>query len=200
MGARKILTNLAHPQRLLSPLPDPFAKVRGGPFSKILMDVPGAYNKSTRGSAEKHYPTMSVDELKRLPVQSLGARDSVLFYWTTAPLLMDGSPMAIMKSYGYTPKTIAFNWVKTNEDGSIFMGMGDYTRANAEYCLIGIRGRPRRHAKNISSIVMARRQEHSRKPDDIHGMIDALYQGPGIELFARRPPPRDGWTVWGNEV
>jgi N6-adenosine-specific RNA methylase IME4 len=78
------------------------------------------------------------------------------------------------------------------------MGMGYWTRANTEPCLLATRGKPKRLDAGVRQGIIAPRQEHSRKPDEIHDRIERLVAGPYLELFARRP--RAGWTVWGNEV
>lgn len=105
------------------------------------------------------------------------------------------------QAWGYTYKTVAFTWVKQNKktDG-IFTGMGYYTRANAEYCLLGTRGKvlPRK-SRSVSSVVISHLQEHSRKPDEVRERIVELFGDvPRIELFARQQV--EGWDCWGNEV
>jgi N6-adenosine-specific RNA methylase IME4 len=78
------------------------------------------------------------------------------------------------------------------------MGNGYWTRANTEPCLLATRGKPKRLAADVRQGLIAPRQEHSRKPDEVHDRIERLVAGPYLELFARRP--HTGWTVWGNEI
>ena len=104
------------------------------------------------------------------------------------------------KAWGFEYKTTAFVWVKLNRhsDG-IFWGMGYWTRANAEICLLATKGHPRRQARNIHQVIISHVEEHSKKPEEARRRIEALLGDvPRIELFARRTSP--GWDVWGNEV
>ncbi len=169
-------------------------------FEIILADPPWSYNdkaKAGNRGASCHYQTMTDQEICALPVQSIAADNSALFLWATAPRL----PVAfeVMKSWGFTYKTVAFVWEKTNKDGSPAMGLGHYTRANAEFVLFGISGKMRRVDAGVHQIVRAQRQRHSVKPAEVHDRIVRLFGDvPRCELFARTVPP--GWAVWGNEV
>ena len=90
------------------------------------------YSEKGKGrSAERHYPTMAKEDIQRLPVNEIAAKDSVLFLWVTAPCLIEG--IELITAWGFEYKTVAFTWVKQNKksDG-IFTGMGYYTRSNAE--------------------------------------------------------------------
>lgn len=130
-----------------------------------------------------------------LPVASIAADDCVLFLWATYPNLPDA--FRVIDSWGFTYKTVAFTWIKTNKDGTPFMGLGYWTRANAEVCLLATRGRPKRKARDVPQVIISRRREHSRKPDEQYEHIMRLVDGPYIELFARYPWP--GWAGWGLE-
>jgi N6-adenosine-specific RNA methylase IME4 len=107
----------------------------------------------------------------------------------------------VIEAWGFAYKTGGFEWVKTNADGSLFMGMGYHTRSNSEPCLLATRGRGLdRLARDVRQAILAPRREHSRKPDEQYARIERLY-GPGIrrlEVFARTAWP--GWTAWGREV
>lgn len=174
-------------------------------YSVILADPPWAWGKSPlvdRGAAravEKEYATMQPAEIKALPVGSIAAPRSVLFLWATAPKL----PLAIevIEAWGFDYKTVAFVWCKRNRRRlGWFTGMGFYTRQNAEFVLLGTRGAPalERRDKGVHQLVEAALGQHSRKPDEVQHRIDRLYDGPKIELFARRSAP--GWDVWGAEA
>jgi len=78
------------------------------------------------------------------------------------------------------------------------MGLGYWSRANAEMCLLGTIGHPKRKQKNVHSLIVSQRREHSRKPEEIYGRIERLVDGPYLEMFARHR--RNGWACWGNEV
>ncbi len=165
----------------------------------IYADPPWRYSqKNLPGSAEKHYPTMSMDELCALPVAELAAPDCALFLWATFPQLPEA--LRLIKAWGFQYKSVAFVWLKKNRKAdSWFYGLGFWTRANAEVCLLATRGRPRRQAANVHQFIISPVQAHSKKPDEAREKIKALLGDvPRVELFARQSTP--GWDVWGNEV
>ena len=178
----------------------------GGPYGVILADPPWRFStwspKGKGRSADRHYPTMPLAEISALPVADVAARDAVLFLWATVPFLP--AALGVMADWGFAYKTVAFVWVKTNRDGeTIFNGQGYWTRQNAEFVLFGRRGDSKRVGRDVHSVVMSRRREHSRKPDEIAARIERLMgpvavSGPRLELFARTRRP--GWDAWGNEV
>lgn len=169
-------------------------------FEIIYADPPWSYKdkaKAGNRGAEFNYPCMSIEEICRLPVKSLASPNATLFLWVTSPMLAEG--FRVMGDWGFTYKTIAFVWVKQTKYGKMFWGMGNWTRANAEVCLLGIKGKPKRIAKNVHQIVSSPIREHSRKPDEIRTkIVDLMGDLPRIELFAREKVP--GWSSWGNEV
>jgi N6-adenosine-specific RNA methylase IME4 len=160
--------------------------------------------KGKQRSAERHYDTMSLDQIKALPVQALAADDCALLLWVTWPGLHDA--VDVIRAWGFEYRTCSFLWVKTTEkadciklDGAgLHWGMGYHTRANTEPCLLAVRGAPLRLAADVHQVVMATVAEHSEKPEEVARRIERLYGGPYLELFARRP--RERWTTWGNEV
>lgn len=166
-------------------------------YSVIYADPPWRYN-SEHGLVEKHYPTMVLEDIMALPVGELADKDCALFLWATLPMLKEA--LQVIKAWGFQYKTTAFVWIKLNRQGSgIFWGMGYWTRANAEICLLATRGHPKRRAKNIHQVIISHVEEHSKKPEEARRRIEALMGDvPRIELFARRTSP--GWDVWGNEV
>jgi N6-adenosine-specific RNA methylase IME4 len=180
-------------------------------YSIIYADPPWAWSKQKlvdRGSAravEKEYATMQPDEIKALPVASICHPSAVLFLWATSPKL----PLAfeVLSAWGFTFKSVAFVWVKTNKISSqYFTGMGFYTRQNAEFVLVGTRGAllPRRD-RSVHQIVDAEAETiispvgpHSVKPAEIRQRIERLYDGDRIEMFARVATPE--WDIWGLEA
>ena len=106
----------------------------------------------------------------------------------------------MMEAWGFTFKTAAFVWVKLNRKAdTIFWGPGNWTRANAEICLLATRGHPIRRAKNVHQVILSHVEEHSKKPEEARRRIEALMGDvPRVELFARRYSP--GWDVWGYDV
>ena len=168
-------------------------------YSVILADPPWHYHVYTKKeagrSAESHYPTMNIEDIKALPVADIADKDCALFLWVTFPCLPEG--LEVIKAWGFTYKTVAFVWVKQNKKkDSLFWGMGYWTRCNVEMCILATKGRPKRVS---AGVVVSRIEEHSRKPTEVHRRINQLMGSvPKIELFARRKT--EGFDVWGNEV
>lgn len=155
--------------------------------------------KGEKKSAANHYSIMTMDDIKSLPIYDIAEKDCLLFMWATSPLLP--KQIEVMESWGFKYKTIGFVWVKQNKKSPTpFVGLGYYSRANAEYCLIGVKGKPGRPSnKSISQIVSSPVREHSRKPDVVYNNIEKMYPGRSkIELFSRTT--KSGWDVWGLET
>jgi len=158
-------------------------------------------NYSAKGESRnpnRHYGTLSIDQIKALPVGHLAAPDCGLFLWVTDPLLDRG--IEVMKTWGFTYKTVAFTWAKrTRRDTGWHMGTGYTTRSNPEICLLGVMGALPRRSAAVRQLIVEPVREHSRKPDRVPDDIVRLYGDlPRVELFARTQRP--GWDVWGNEV
>lgn len=180
-----------------------------------MIDPPWRYlTRSAKGmgrSPDRHYETMSLDEIKALPVRDLAAKDCVLFMW-----VIDSHvelAMEVVKAWGFTYKTVGFYWAKQNQDRkTFFAGTGHWTRANPEHVFeaylddeqevervfLNTIGRPKRLMKDVRRLLIAPRREHSRKPDEIYPAIERLVDGPYCELFARHHRP--GWSSWGKEA
>ena len=181
-------------------------------YNIIYADPAWSYNprKNTGtkfgGGAMGHYSTMSLQDIKDLPVQDISADNCVLFLWVTFPLLQEG--LDVMTSWGFTYKTLGFSWHKLNKNGSLFFGVGSYTKSNCEVCLFGTRGNvgikqaPNKlfvKSNRVSSAINSQREKHSKKPSEIRDRIAELFGDvPRIELFARQSTP--GWDVWGNQI
>ena len=168
-------------------------------YQVIYADPPWRYQyRCGSGVAENHYPTMTVNEIKALPVKELVDKNCVLFLWITFPMLQEA--WGVMDAWGFRFKTVAFVWVKVNrKEDSLFTGLGWWTRANAEICLLATKGHPRRQSNTVHQVILSRIEEHSKKPDIARRRIEALMGDvPRVELFARQAAP--GWDVWGHEV
>jgi N6-adenosine-specific RNA methylase IME4 len=141
---------------------------------------------------------MSLAEICALPVAGIAATDSALFLWATYPNLPEA--FEVIKAWGYTYKTVAFTWVKRcKKSPGFFVGLGHWTRANAELCLLATRGRPKRLSRSVRQIIDAPIGRHSAKPAEARTrIVELLGDLPRIELFARERV--DGWDCWGNEV
>ena len=178
------------------PFPDKKYKI-------IYADPPWEYKKSggiksARGLQKKYYPFMTQDELISLPIHQISDKDCYLFMWATAPTLPEA--INLVRVWGFNYFTVAFTWIKTNKKSdSLFWGMGNSTRANPEYVLLGRKGKLERAHKGIHSVFMGKLERHSKKPNEIRNRIEMLYGDiPRIELFAREK--HAGWDVWGTEV
>lgn len=176
----------------------------GKKYKIIYADPPWHYNDvrdcpSMGGGVLGHYKTMKVNEICNLPVQELADDDCLLFLWATFPCLKEA--MQVINAWGFKYVTIGFNWVKLNQDGTPFFGIGYYTKSNSEICLIGRKGRADNLviSDRVSSIILSKIREHPRKPDEARSRIVKLCGDlPRIELFARQKI--EGWDCWGNEV
>lgn len=176
-------------------------------YNVIYADPPwtfATYSRKGKGrSAEAHYDCMNFDDIRAIPVADWAARDSILLLWITDPLLPKG--IELIEAWGFSYKTVGFYWAKLNKGATLcglqerdfFTGMGFWTRANTEQCLLATRGSPKRLAKDVRRLVVSPRREHSRKPDVVYDRIERLAAGPYLELFARNSRPK--WDRWGNE-
>ena len=118
--------------------------------------------------------------------------------WITFPCMQEA--FQVLDAWGFSYKTVAFVWVKQNRiSDSLFWGMGYWTRANAELCILATKGQPKRVNSGVHQVIMSHIEQHSKKPDETRDRIVQLMGDvPRIELFARQSP--EGWDVWGNEV
>lgn len=146
-------------------------------YQIIYADPPWSYrdkrksHKRLCGGALAHYDTMLINDIKMLPIQSIADENCILFLWVTFPNLHEG--LDVISAWGFKYKTLGFSWIKTNKkNGKPFFGIGWYTKSNCEVCLIGIRGKPFKTSNDVSSVVIAPREEHSKKPDEVRRRIE----------------------------
>jgi len=170
-------------------------------FRVILADPPWTYKcwskKGEGRTASSHYNTMSLEEIKSVPVDKIADKDCVLLLWGTWPNLIDA--IEVIDAWGFTYKTVAFLWVKLNRKSiGLHTGLGYWTRANTEYCLLSTRGSPKRKAKDVGQVIMSEIGIHSAKPMEQYNRIERLLDGPYIELFARKR--RNGWVSIGYDI
>ena len=169
-------------------------------YNIIYADPPWSYQDKAlagnRGAVCK-YSVMNIDEIKSLPVKDLADDDCILFMWVTYPKLNEC--FEVIKSWGFEYKTVAFTWVKKYKNGDNFMGMGRWTRANAEICMLSTKGKPKRISASVRQIIESIPERHSKKPNIVRDKIIELCGDlPKIELFARERI--NGWDAWGNEI
>ncbi len=168
-------------------------------YGIIYADPPWRYqDKGCSGNCESHYPTMSMKELKELPVDTIASDNCVLFLWATYPMMREA--LDLIEAWGFKYKSIAFQWLKKNKSNrGYFYGLGRWTRGNTEPCLIAVKGKPQRCSKSVFQIIESPIRGHSQKPDEARFKITELIGDlPRIELFARQA--MEGWDCWGNEV
>lgn len=169
------------------PIPLPTDK-----YNVILADPPWKYDfsETTSRDIENQYPTMNLDDIKQLKAPS--TENSVLFLWATAPKLQEA--LEVMQAWGFEYRTCAV-WDKE------VIGMGYWFRGQHELLLVGVKGQfsPPEQANRFSSVIRARRQGHSQKPEQVYELLETMFpNGKRLEVFARNK--REGWEVWGNEV
>lgn len=172
-------------------------------FGAILIDPPWRFMNRTGKVAPEHrrlrrYATLGFEEIAALPVAQFALSQSHLYLWCPNALLPEALP--IMKTWGFTYKTNIV-WYKVRKDGGPDgRGVGFYFRNVTELLLFGTRGglRTLQPGRSQVNIVATRKQEHSRKPDEIYGLIERCSPGPYLEMFARKRTK--GWMQWGDEV
>ncbi|MEM9015696.1 MAG: MT-A70 family methyltransferase [Verrucomicrobiota bacterium] len=180
------------------------ATIDGEKFGTILADPPWQFQNRTGKVAPEHrrlnrYATMTLDDIKALPVGDAAAEPAHLYLWVPNALLPDG--LAVMAAWGFNYKSNLI-WHKIRKDGgSDGRGVGFYFRNVTEILLFGVRGKNARTlppGRSQVNMIQSRKREHSRKPDEQYDLIEACSAGPFLELFSRGV--REGWTVWGNQA
>ena len=185
-------------------------------YQIILADPPWDYKGiagNPNAGTTKHYDSMSDEKLMRLDIPAISADRSVLFLWTTFPMVERVFP--IIRAWGFEYKTVAFVWVKTTKGGRGwrtselglgfdcglgFVGqVGWYTKSNVEICLLSTKGEPLPRVDRVSQLIVHPRGRHSEKPPVLYDRIESLFGDLSrIELFARNT--REGWAAFGNDV
>lgn len=186
-----------------SPSDDFLETVEGFSFGTILADPPWQFTNRTGKVAPEHkrlsrYPTMSLREIKEIPVATIAGDKSHLYLWVPNALLKEG--LEVLEAWGFTYKTNII-WHKIRKDGGPDgRGVGFYFRNTTEIILLGVRGQLRTADAGRSqvNIIKTQKREHSRKPDELYDIIEACSPGPYLEMFARGQ--RKGWIQWGNQV
>lgn len=180
--------------------PWPFGDLTPLRYRVIMADPAWMFAlRSPKGEAKSpqaHYRCMPLADIQALPVSQLAAPDCACIMWATAPMLPQA--LATLDAWGFTFKS-AGAWAKRSPTGASWaFGPGYIYRSAAEFWLLGTIGRPAQRSRSIRNLIVAPRREHSRKPDQMRTDIEALFDGPYVELFARSQRP--GWDCWGNET
>jgi N6-adenosine-specific RNA methylase IME4 len=184
-----------------------------GPFGCLLADPPWRFalrsEKGNEKSPDQHYDTMTLAQIKAMPIADLCAKDAGLMLWATWPML--DFARETMIAWGFTYST-GGSWMKQTVRGKEGFGTGFRLRSASECFLIGTRGNPPLKARNIRNLLtepekntlaiglQATLREHSRKPDAQYEIAEGLFAGPYLELFSRNDDPRKDWTHWGLEL
>ena len=167
------------------------------PARVLVADPPWPFKDKLPGAgrgAAKHYGLLSMRDLRCFSLPPL-ADDAVLFLWRVASMVEEAAALA--RAWGFVPKS-ELVWLKRTSGGKRWFGMGRITRMEHETCLIATRGRPKALSRSIRSTFEAPAGRHSAKPEAFFDLVEALYDGPYAELFARRRRP--GWSCYGNEL
>lgn len=176
----------------------------GRKFKTILADPPWQFQNRTGKIAPEHrrlsrYGTMTLDDIKALPVSQIADNTSHLYMWVPNALLPEG--IEVLRAWGFQYKSNIV-WHKIRKDGgSDGRGVGFYFRNVTELLLFGVRGKNARTlqpGRTQVNYFATRKREHSRKPDEQYGIFQACSPGPYLEMFARGT--REGWTIWGNQA
>ncbi|NDV52889.1 MT-A70 family methyltransferase [Salipiger sp. PrR003] len=173
-------------------------------FATIMADPPWRFQNRTGKVAPEHarlarYGTMSLEDIKDIPVADACEERAHLYLWVPNALLPDG--IDVMRAWGFEYKSNIV-WHKIRKDGgSDGRGVGFYFRNVTELLLFGVRGKNARTlapARSQVNMMQTRKREHSRKPDEQYDLIEACSWGPYLEMFGRGV--RDGWAVWGDQA
>jgi N6-adenosine-specific RNA methylase IME4 len=159
-------------------------------------------------SPQKHYPTASIEHLMTIPMRDILLPNALVAAWLTGPLLVQGVHLRLFEAWGIEPSSLMFVWLKTwNKfamttltgtpllDSDLAMGGGYTTRQNAEYVILGRRGKGRRLRADIKQVIVSNRREHSRKPEEFFHRCVHYAEGPFLDMFGGAP--REGWGHWG---
>ncbi len=191
------------PNPSVAPAQDFLQHIRNKKYCTILADPPWQFANRTGKMAPEHkrlsrYSTLTLQEIKEIPVPLAVTDQSHLYLWVPNALLKEG--LEVMEAWGFQYKTNII-WHKVRKDGGPDgRGVGFYFRNTTEMVLFGIRGRMRTldPGRSQVNIIRTQKREHSRKPDELYEIIEACSAGPYLELFARGK--RQGWDQWGNQV
>ncbi len=161
-------------------------------FRTILADPPWDIQQKGILGAERHYPLMNLEAIKRMPVAGLAEDDAHLWLWVTNATLRQGYDVA--EAWGFTVRS-PLTWIKFR------LGLGNYLRNTTEHLLFATRGKAPVKFRSQPTWFNAPVQDHSHKPEEQYPLIERVSDGPYLELFARRRPPSNAdWSAWGNEI
>ncbi len=164
-------------------------------YKTILCDPPWPAKfvklKMRPNQIEMPYKTMSVEDIKSMPIGDIADKNCNMFMWTTHTFLPQS--LQVLKSWGFKYHCI-LTWDKTN--GRPCWGF----KRNTEFVIYGYRGRITVNQRGtfIKTIFTEKLTKHSKKPEVFYEILESNTPQPRIELFARNKRP--GWCSWGHEV
>jgi N6-adenosine-specific RNA methylase IME4 len=169
-------------------------------YKVIYADPPWHWEtRSDKGrikTPDVHYPCMTLEDMKQIPVKDWADKDCALFMWVIDAYLEKS--FELIDAWGFKFKTVGFYWAKTTTSGKWFFGQGYWTRGNPEQCLLATKGSPKRQSKAVRKLLVADKGPHSAKPAETRQRIMDLVPGPYLEMFARTQV--EGWDSVGIDV
>jgi len=169
-------------------------------YDLIYIDPPWSYDKKVgQGVADNVYDTVPLEDIKNIPIKSMLKEDGVVWCWVTFPMLLKEIP-ELIEAWGLDYVTVCFNWIKLNDNGTPFFGIGHHTKSNGEICIILRKGKGLKVIDNtISQVILTKKDRHSKKPHICYSRLECLYGNKDrLEMFARHK--REGWDVFGNQI
>jgi len=134
------------------------------------------------------YSTMSINEIKALPVQDLTEEDCMCYIWTTNQFLPQ--TFEVLKDWGFKYLS-TITWVKPSGVGAWFVN-------RTQHIVVGYKGKLKMNKRFKPTVIFANPLRHSEKPKVFHELFEEVSYSPRLEMFARRK--RVGWDIWGNEL
>jgi len=178
------------------PMFSPAAEKPTKRYATIVADPPWHYDAPAYGyGADANYPTMTVDQLRNMPVGLWAQNNAHLYLWTTNTFIVEAHQIA--KDWGFVPKTV-LTWIKRRPSNDSWLGMGRYFRGTTEHIVFAVRGSLNTYRNDQPNFFYAARGAHSEKPAAFYDMVQHMSPGPYLDVFARKQ--RFGWDTWGDEA
>lgn len=150
-----------------------------------------------KSGADAQYPTMTIEQLKAMDIDSIADKDCLLVMWWVGSMPQEA--IDLCQAWGFTIKNMnGFVWNKLTVRGLPFFGMGFYTRAGSESAIIAIRGKPKIVSHGVRAVGSHAIGRHSAKPGAFRKKcLQLMGNVPRLEMFARVNVA--GWDSYGNE-
>ena len=166
-------------------------------FRTIVADPPWSKNQTSGsansyGGAINHYPLMTLDRIKAMPVADLASENAHLYLWVTNSNIDEG--LEVVRAWGFRYISV-FHWIKPK------LGIGNYLRNASETCIFAVRGKLPPKCRTQINWLISYPTVHSEKPREFISVVERVSPGPYLELFCRtRPASHEKWHCWGNET